>query len=136
YWQCCGASAEAMDAEGWFRTGDVEVIDEYGFVSIVDRIKDLVIVSGFNVYPNEIEDVVSAHPKVASAAVIGVPDERAGEAVKLFVVPSAADLAVEELKGYLRSNFTGVMVPKYYEIRDSLPMSPVGKILRRELRDQ
>ncbi|MEZ2746362.1 long-chain-fatty-acid--CoA ligase [Halopseudomonas bauzanensis] len=136
YWQRAEATAEAMDADGWFKTGDVAVIDEDGFVSIVDRIKDLVIVSGFNVYPNEIEDVVSAHPKVASAAVIGVPDEKSGEAVKLFVVASAPDLTVEELKAYCRSNFTGYKVPKHYEIRDSLPMSPVGKILRRELRDQ
>ncbi|SDS14079.1 long-chain acyl-CoA synthetase [Halopseudomonas litoralis] len=136
YWQRPDATAEAMDADGWFKTGDVAVIDEDGFVSIVDRIKDLIIVSGFNVYPNEIEDVVAAHPKVANAAAIGVPDEKSGEAVKLFVVPSAADLTVDELKTYCRSNFTGYKVPRYYEIRESLPMTPVGKILRRELRDE
>jgi len=135
YWQRPEATAEVMDADGWFKTGDVAVIDEDGFVSIVDRIKDLIIVSGFNVYPNEIEDVVAAHPKVANAAAIGVPDEKSGEAVKLFVVPSSADLTIEELKTYCRANFTGYKVPKHYEIRDALPMSPVGKILRRELRD-
>lgn len=135
YWQRPEATAEVMDADGWFKTGDVAVIDEDGFVSIVDRIKDLIIVSGFNVYPNEIEDVVAAHPKVANAAAIGVPDDKSGEAVKLFVVPSSADLSTDELKAYCRANFTGYKVPKHYEIRDSLPMSPVGKILRRELRD-
>ncbi|PKM05213.1 MAG: long-chain fatty acid--CoA ligase [Gammaproteobacteria bacterium HGW-Gammaproteobacteria-6] len=135
YWQRPDATAEIIDAEGWLKTGDVAVIDEDGFVSIVDRIKDLIIVSGFNVYPNEIEDVVAAHPKVANAAAIGVPDEKSGEAVKLFVVPSAADLSIDELKAYCRANFTGYKVPKHYEIRESLPMTPVGKILRRELRD-
>ena len=136
YWNRDDATAEMLDAEGWLKTGDVAVIDEDGFVSIVDRIKDLIIVSGFNVYPNEIEDVVAAHPKVANAAAIGVPDEKSGEAVKLFVVPSGDDLSIDELKAYCRANFTGYKVPKHYEIRDSLPMTPVGKILRRELRDK
>ncbi len=116
--------------------GDVAIIDEDGFVSIVDRIKDLIIVSGFNVYPNEIEDVVAAHPKVANAAAIGIPDEKSGEAVKLFVVPNDKSLTIDELKEYCRANFTGYKVPKQYEIRESLPMSAVGKILRRELRDE
>ena len=136
YWNRPEATAEVLDADGWFRTGDVAIIDEDGFVSIVDRIKDLIIVSGFNVYPNEIEDVVAAHPKVANAAAIGVEDEKSGEAVKLFVVPSDKSLTVDELKAYCRANFTGYKVPKHYEIRESLPMSAVGKILRRELRDQ
>ena len=136
YWQRPDATTEVMDAEGWFKTGDVAIIDEDGFVSIVDRIKDLIIVSGFNVYPNEIEDVVAAHPKVANAAAIGVPDDKSGEAVKLFVVASSADLTVDELKAYCKANFTGYKVPKFYELRDSLPMTPVGKILRRELRDE
>ena len=136
YWQRPDATAEVMDADGWFKTGDVAVIDEDGFVSIVDRIKDLIIVSGFNVYPNEIEDVVAAHPKVANAAAIGVPDDKSGEAVKLFVVPSSADLTVDELKAYCKANFTGYKVPRFYELRESLPMTPVGKILRRELRDE
>ncbi|WP_304640570.1 long-chain-fatty-acid--CoA ligase [Pseudomonas sp.] len=134
YWNRPEATAEIIDAEGWLKTGDIAIIDQDGFVSIVDRKKDLIIVSGFNVYPNEIEDVVSAHAKVANAAAIGVPDERSGEAVKLFVVPSDPSLTVDELKAYCRENFTGYKVPKHYEIRDSLPMTPVGKILRRELR--
>ena len=135
YWQREEATAEVLDAEGWFKTGDIAVIGEDGYVSIVDRKKDMVIVSGFNVYPNEIEDVVMTHPKVAAAAVIGVPDERSGEAVKLFVVPRDPSLTVDELKLFCRENFTGYKVPKHIVIRESLPMTPVGKILRRELRD-
>jgi long-chain acyl-CoA synthetase len=135
YWQRPDATAEVLDAEGWFKTGDIAVISEDGFVSIVDRKKDMVIVSGFNVYPNEIEDVVMTHPKVGACAVIGVPDERSGEAVKLFVVPRDPALTVDELKAFCRENFTGYKVPKHIVLRDSLPMTPVGKILRRELRD-
>jgi long-chain acyl-CoA synthetase len=135
YWQREEATAEVLDAEGWFKTGDIAVISEDGFVSIVDRKKDMVIVSGFNVYPNEIEDVVMTHPKVSACAVIGVPDERSGEAVKLFVVPRDASLTVDELKAFCRENFTGYKVPKHIVLKESLPMSPVGKILRRELRD-
>ena len=135
YWQNPEATAEVLDGEGWFKTGDIAVIDPDGFVRIVDRKKDLIIVSGFNVYPNEIEDIVMAHPKVASCAVIGVPDERTGEAVKLFVVARAGGVSVEELKAYCKDNFTGYKVPKLIVLRDSLPMTPVGKILRRELRD-
>ena len=135
YWQNPEATAEVLDAEGWFKTGDIAVIDPDGFVRIVDRKKDLIIVSGFNVYPNEIEDIVMAHPKVANCAVIGVPDERTGEAVKLFVVPRAGGVTVEELKAYCKENFTGYKVPKQIVLRDALPMTPVGKILRRELRD-
>ncbi|KFE53422.1 long-chain-fatty-acid--CoA ligase FadD2 [Pseudomonas syringae] len=135
YWNRPEATAEAMDNDGWFKTGDIAVIDADGFVSIVDRKKDLIIVSGFNVYPNEIEDVVMAHPGVANCAVIGVPDERSGEAVKLFVVAREGGVSVEELKIYCKANFTAYKVPKQIVLRDSLPMTPVGKILRRELRD-
>ena len=135
YWQRPDATAETLDAEGWLKTGDIAVIDPDGFVHIVDRKKDMIIVSGFNVYPNEIEDVVMAHPKVASCAVIGVPDERSGEAVKLFVVARDSGISVEELKAYCKENFTGYKVPKQIVLRESLPMTPVGKILRRELRD-
>jgi long-chain acyl-CoA synthetase len=135
YWHKPEASAEVLDAEGWLKTGDVAVIDPDGFVRIVDRKKDMIIVSGFNVYPNEIEDVVMAHPKVASCAVIGVPDERTGEAVKLFVVAREMGVSIEELKAYCKENFTGYKVPKLIVLRASLPMTPVGKILRRELRD-
>lgn len=135
YWQREAATAEVLDAEGWFKTGDVAVIDPDGFVRIVDRKKDMIIVSGFNVYPNEIEDVVMAHPKVASCAAIGVPDEKSGEVVKLFVVARDSSLSAEELKAYCKENFTGYKVPKQIVFRDALPMTPVGKILRRELRD-
>ena len=135
YWQREEATAEVLDAEGWFKTGDIAVIDPDGFVRIVDRKKDMIIVSGFNVYPNEIEEVVMAHPKVASCAAIGVPDEKSGEAVKLFVVPRDGGVTAEELKAYCKENFTGYKVPKHIVFKDSLPMTPVGKILRRELRD-
>ncbi|MGE8407367.1 MAG: long-chain-fatty-acid--CoA ligase FadD2 [Pseudomonas sp.] len=135
YWQRPDSTAEAFDAEGWFKTGDIAVIDPDGFTRIVDRKKDMIIVSGFNVYPNEIEDVVMAHPKVASCAAIGVPDERSGEAVKLFVVAREGGVTLEELKAYCKANFTAYKVPKHIVLRDSLPMTPVGKILRRELRE-
>lgn len=135
YWQRPEATAEVLDEEGWLRTGDIAVIDQDGFVSIVDRKKDLIIVSGFNVYPNEIEGVVMAHPKVAACAAIGVADEKSGEAVKLFVVPSDPTLTQEELHAYCRENFTGYKMPRHYVFRDALPMTPVGKILRRELRE-
>ncbi|MDH4874224.1 long-chain-fatty-acid--CoA ligase FadD2 [Pseudomonas sp. BN515] len=135
YWQRPEATAEVLDADGWLKTGDIAVIDPDGFVRIVDRKKDLIIVSGFNVYPNEIEDVVMAHPKVANCAAIGVPDEKSGEAVKLFVVPREGGVSVEELKAYCKENFTGYKVPKHIVLKDALPMTPVGKILRRELRD-
>ena len=135
YWQQPEATAQALDTEGWFKTGDIAVIDPDGFTRIVDRKKDMIIVSGFNVYPNEIEDVIMGHPHVANCAAIGVPDERSGEAVKLFVVPREGGVSVEELKAYCKANFTGYKVPKHIVLRDSLPMTPVGKILRRELRD-
>ncbi|MDD2060909.1 long-chain-fatty-acid--CoA ligase FadD2 [Pseudomonas sp. GD03860] len=135
YWQHPQATAEALDSEGWFKTGDIAVIDPDGFTRIVDRKKDMIIVSGFNVYPNEIEEVVMSHPKVANCAVIGIPDDRSGEAVKLFVVPREGGVSLEELKTYCKANFTGYKVPKHIVLRDSLPMTAVGKILRRELRD-
>lgn len=135
YWLRPEATDEVLDADGWLKTGDVAVIDPDGFVRIVDRKKDLIIVSGFNVYPNEIEDILMTHPQVVSCAVIGVPDERSGEAVKLFVVPRAGGVTVEELKAFCRENFTAYKVPRHIVLRESLPMTPVGKILRRELRD-
>jgi long-chain acyl-CoA synthetase len=135
YWQREEATAEVLDAEGWLKTGDVAIIEADGFVRIVDRKKDLIIVSGFNVYPNELEDVLMTHPKIASCAVIGVPDEKSGEAVKLFVVPRDPELTIEEIKAFCREQFTAYKVPRHILLRESLPMSPVGKILRRELRD-
>ena len=135
YWQQPEATAQTLDAQGWLKTGDIAVIDEDGFTRIVDRKKDMIIVSGFNVYPNEIEDVVMSHPQVASCAAIGVPDERSGEVVKLFVVPREGGISVEELKAFCKANFTGYKVPRQIVLRDALPMTPVGKILRRELRE-
>ena len=135
YWQRPEATAEVLDAEGWLKTGDIAIIDPDGYVRIVDRKKDLIIVSGFNVYPNEIEDVLMAHPQVVACAAIGIADEKSGEAVKLFVVPRDASLSAAELKEYCKSQLTGYKVPKQIVFKEALPMSPVGKILRRELRD-
>ncbi|WP_067518338.1 AMP-binding protein [Endozoicomonas ascidiicola] len=134
YWQREEATREVIDSEGWFKTGDVALIQEDGFIRIVDRIKDMIIVSGFNVYPNEIEDVVSGHPKVANCAAIGVPDDVSGEKVKLFVVKSDESLTEEELIGWSRQYLTAYKVPKSCEFREDLPMTPVGKILRKDLR--
>ncbi|PID46164.1 MAG: long-chain-fatty-acid--CoA ligase [Proteobacteria bacterium] len=136
YWNRPDETANVLDADGWLRTGDVAEIDEQGFVRIVDRLKDMIIVSGFNVYPNEIEDVAASHAKVLEAGVVGVPDEKSGEAVKLFVVPSDEGLTKKELKDYLHHELTGYKRPKQIIITDELPKSNVGKILRRELRDR
>ncbi len=136
YWNRPDETAKVLDADGWLRTGDIARIDEQGFLYIVDRKKDMILVSGFNVYPNEIEDVVARHPGVLEVAAIGVPDEHSGEVVKLFVVKKDPALTVEALKQYCHDELTGYKRPKYIEFRDSLPKSNVGKILRRELRDQ
>ncbi len=136
YWQRPEATAEVLDAEGWLKTGDVAVIQEDGFVKIVDRIKDMILVSGFNVYPNEIEDVVAGNEKVENCAAIGVPDDKTGEKVKLFVVPADKSLTSDELVEYCRSHLTAYKVPRDIEFRDELPMTPVGKILRKDLRQQ
>lgn len=121
--------------DGWLFTGDVGYMDEDGFFYIVDRIKDMIIVSGFNVYPNEIEEVISRHPKVLEVAVIGIPDERCGEAVKAFIVKKDSSLSESEIKAHCRDNLTGYKLPKFYEFRESLPKTNIGKILRRELRE-
>ncbi|RRN57207.1 long-chain fatty acid--CoA ligase [Pseudoxanthomonas sp. SGNA-20] len=136
YWQRPEETAKAIDADGWLRTGDMARIDEKGFVYIVDRKKDMILVSGFNVYPNEIEDVVAAMPGVLEVAAVGVPDERSGEAVKLFVVKKDPALTAEDIKAYCRQALTGYKQPRHIEFRDELPKSNVGKILRKELRDQ
>jgi len=137
YWKRPDASKDAFTEDGeWFRTGDVAIIDEDGFVSIVDRIKDMIIVSGFNVFPNEIEGVVAEHPAVENCAVIGVPDEKSGEAVKLFIVSQDSNLTADGIKAYCKENLTGYKLPRHIEFRDELPMTPVGKILRRELKDE
>ncbi|QDW33263.1 long-chain-fatty-acid--CoA ligase FadD [Yersinia sp. KBS0713] len=135
YWQRPEATDEVLK-EGWLATGDIATLDEQGFLRIVDRKKDMILVSGFNVYPNEIEDVVALHPKVLESAVIGVPNGVAGEAVKVFIVKKDATLTQEELLTHCRRYLTGYKVPKIVEFRDELPKSNVGKILRRELRDE
>ncbi len=123
-----------MIVDGWLCTGDIGYMDEDGFFFIVDRKKDMIIVSGFNVFPNEIEEVISRHPKVLEVAVIGLPDERCGEAVKAFVVKRDRSLSEDELRDYCRENLTAYKLPKFYEFRESLPKTNIGKILRRELR--
>lgn len=135
YWQKPEETARVMTADGFFRSGDIGVMDERGYVSIVDRKKDMVLVSGFNVYPNEVEGVVAAHPGVIECAVVGVPDPATGEAVKLYVVRRDPSLTAEQLMDYCQQQLTGYKRPKLIEFRDELPKSNVGKILRRELRD-
>jgi long-chain acyl-CoA synthetase len=135
YWNRPEATAESLDIDGWFRTGDVAVIQGDGHVRIVDRIKDMIIVSGFNVYPNEVEAVVYDHPDVLECAAIGIADKKTDEAIKLFVNSKNPKLTVEELQQFCRKNLTPYKVPKYIEFLDDLPKSNVGKILRRELRD-
>ena len=134
YWERPEATDEAIDAEGFFKTGDVAIKLDDGFYKIVDRIKDMILVSGFNVYPNEIENVICSHPDVLECAVVGVKDERSGEAVKAFVVCRNRDLAEAELREVCRQNLTAYKVPRFIEFREELPKSNVGKILRRELR--
>ncbi len=122
--------------DGWFMTGDIGLMDEQGFFKIVDRKKDMILVSGFNVYPNEIEDVIAEHPKVLEVAAVGVPHDSSGEAVKIFVVRKDQSLTEREMIEYARENMTGYKVPKFVEFRDELPKTNVGKILRRALRDE
>ena len=136
YWEQPGETAKVLSSDGWLRTGDLGRIDEKGLVYIVDRKKDMILVSGFNVYPNEIEDTVMQNPGVAEVAAVGVPDEHSGEVVKLFVVRKDPNLTIEALKEFCRENLTGYKRPKLIEFRDELPKSNVGKILRRELRDE
>ncbi len=134
YWNRPDETARAITADGWFRSGDIGVMDAQGRFTIVDRKKDMILVSGFNVYPSEIEQVVSQHPGVLECAAVGVPDERSGESVKLFVVRRDPTLSEEEVAGFCRENFTAYKRPRQIEFRDELPKSNVGKILRRELR--
>ena len=137
YWHRPEATDEVLDADGWLKTGDIAIIQEDGYMRIVDRKKDMIVVSGFNVYPNELEDVIAAIPGVLQCAAIGVPSEKTGEAIKVFVVQEpGASLTVEQIKDHMRAELTGYKVPKEVEFRDSLPTTNVGKILRRELRDE
>ncbi|HEX5354020.1 MAG TPA: AMP-binding protein [Rhodanobacteraceae bacterium] len=136
YWNRPDETDKVLDANGWLRTGDIARMDGKGFFYIVDRKKDMILVSGFNVYPNEIEDVVARHPGVLEVAAIGVPDEHSGEVVKLFVVKKDAGLTEAALKQFCHDELTGYKRPKYIEFRKELPKSNVGKILRRALRDE
>jgi long-chain acyl-CoA synthetase len=134
YWNRPDETAKVMTADGYFKSGDVGFMDQNGFFKIVDRKKDMILVSGFNVYPNEIEDVVARHPKVMESAAIGLPDEKSGEVVKLFIVKKDQSLTEDEIKTFCKENLTAYKVPKYFEFRTDLPKSNVGKILRKDLR--
>ena len=136
YWQRPDETAKVMTADGFFKSGDVGVMDARGYFKIVDRKKDMVLVSGFNVYPNEVEDVVALLPGVMECAVVGVPDEKSGEAVKLVIVKKDESLTEAQVREYCKTNLTGYKQPKVVEFRTELPKTPVGKILRRELRDK
>jgi long-chain acyl-CoA synthetase len=135
YWQRPDETAKVFTSDGFFKSGDIGVMDARGYVKIVDRKKDMVLVSGFNVYPNEVEDVVASCPGVMECAVIGVPDEKSGEAVKVFVVKKDPNLTEQQVRDYCEANLAGYKKPKYIVFRADLPKTPVGKILRRELRD-
>mgnify|MGYP003503597585 FL=1 len=136
YWQRPDETAKVMTEDGYFKSGDIGVVDERGYFKIVDRKKDMVLVSGFNVYPNEVEEVVANCPGVLECAVVGVPDEKSGEAVKLVIVKRSPDLTEDDVREYCRHELTGYKQPKVIEFRTELPKTPVGKILRRELRDK
>ena len=136
YWNRPEETAKVMTADGFFKTGDVGVMDATGYVKIVDRKKDMILVSGFNVYPNEVEGVVAGHPGVLECACVGVPDKNSGEAVKLFVVRKDPSLTQDQLMQFCKDQLTAYKKPKYIEFRDALPKTNVGKILRRELRDE
>ncbi|MEE9100159.1 MULTISPECIES: long-chain-fatty-acid--CoA ligase FadD1 [Pseudomonas] len=137
YWQRPEATDEILDKDGWLRTGDIAIIQDDGYMRIVDRKKDMILVSGFNVYPNELEDVLATLPGVLQCAAIGIPDEKSGESIKVFVVSKpGVTLTKEQVMQHMHDNLTGYKRPKSVEFRDSLPTTNVGKILRRELRDQ
>ena len=136
YWQRPDETAKVMTPDGYFKSGDIGVLDENGFFRIVDRKKDMILVSGFNVYPNEIEDVVAKLAGVMECACVGVADDKSGEAVKLVIVKKNPDLTEAQVREYCKTNLTGYKQPKVVEFRTELPKTPVGKILRRELRDK
>jgi long-chain acyl-CoA synthetase len=136
YWQHPEETAKVLDEHGWFATGDIGIMDHQGYIKIVDRKKDMIIVSGFNVYPNEIEGVVVMHPGVLECAAVGIPDKKSGEAVKLFIVKKDQRLTADEVIQHCREHLTNYKVPREIEFRKDLPKTNVGKILRRELRDE
>src|SRR5690606_13497937 len=134
YWNHPEETAKAMQ-DGWLKTGDVGHLDARGYVTLTDRKKDMILVSGFNVYPNEIEGVVASHPGVLECGVVGVPDVKSGEAVKVVIVKKDPELTKEAVIEHCRAQLTGYKVPRLVEFRDTLPKTPIGKVLRRELRD-
>ena len=134
YWQRPDETARVTTSDGYFRTGDVGVMDTQGLFKIVDRKKDMILVSGFNVFPNELENVISLCPGVVECAAVGVLDEKQGEAIKVFVVRNDVTLTEDDVARYCKQNLTGYKQPKYIEFRDTLPKTNVGKVLRRELR--
>jgi long-chain acyl-CoA synthetase len=135
YWQRPEETEKVIDADGWLHTGDMAKMDAAGFFYIVDRKKDMILVSGFNVYPNEVEDVVAMMPGVLEVAAVGVPDEKTGEAVKVVIVRKDPTLTADQVRAFCREQLTAYKLPRFVEFRDELPKSNVGKILRRELRD-
>lgn len=136
YWNNPAETAKVMSDDGYFKTGDIGIMDEHGFTRIIDRKKDMILVSGFNVYPSEIEEVLAMHPGVLECACVGVADQSSGEAIKLFIVRRDANLTVQQVQDFCKNEFTGYKKPRYIVFRDELPKSNVGKILRRELRDE
>ena len=129
-------TAKTITNDGWLRSGDIGIMDEEGYVTIVDRLKNMILISGFNVYPNELEDVLVSHPKVLEAAAIGVPDAKSGEAIKIFIVKKDKSLTEEEIREFCKENLTGYKKPRYIEFRDELPKTNVGKILHKDLREE
>ena len=136
YWRRAEATEEVLGSDGWLKTGDIATLEDDGFIRIVDRIKDMILVSGFNVYPNEIENVVASHPGVANCACIGVPDEKTGEAPRLYVIPANTSLTEDEIVNWCRERMTAYKVPKQVVFRQELPVTPVGKVLRKELKEE
>ncbi|HPG05100.1 MAG TPA: AMP-binding protein, partial [Rhodoblastus sp.] len=136
YWQRPDETAKVMTADGFFRSGDIGTMDDDGYLRIVDRKKDMILVSGFNVYPNEIEAAMAEHPDVLECAVVGLPDSNSGEKVALYVVPNKPGVTKEHLSKFAEANLAGYKRPKHIEFRETLPKTNVGKILRRELRDE
>ncbi len=136
YWQRPEETAKVIDSEGWFRTGDIAEIQEDGYARIVDRKKDMINVSGFNVYPNEVEDEIASHPDVLEVAAVGIEDEKSGEAVKVFIVSRNPEMTSKDVRAWCKERLTGYKLPKVVEFRDELPKTNVGKVLRRQLRDE
>jgi long-chain acyl-CoA synthetase len=133
YWNQPEQTAQTV-VDGWLHTGDIVTVDDEGYITIVDRLKDMIIVSGFNVYPNELEQVLTTHQDVSQCAAVGVPDDKAGEVVKMFIVRSNSSLTESNVIEFCKKNMAGYKVPKVIEFRDSLPMTNVGKVLRKDLK--